>query len=182
MARPSSWIRAIVLALAGAGSFAAAWRLSSGPELVDAVEPVRTARVAAAVQATGGPASVPSQASAAQVAQVAPVDPAASDVDLFATRNWTPPPAQAPAAAPLPPVGPQPPTVPALAVSYVGMIGGRDEAPRVFLVLHDQLFVAAQGDTIDESYRVESITPDRVELTYLPAGIRQGIEISGGME
>lgn len=85
--------------------------------------------------------------------------------DLFATFNWTPPPAPpAPvAAAPEPP-----PRAPALPYRYLGRM---EEDGRVvaFLAEGNQPVprVVRQGDLLS-NHRVDEITPQGMRLTYLP--------------
>jgi hypothetical protein len=49
-----------------------------------------------------------------------------------------------------------------------------------FLVKGDRLYTAAEGDVIDDTYRVEGISSGQLGLTYLPLNIRQFIPIGGG--
>jgi hypothetical protein len=60
---------------------------------------------------------------------------------------------------------------------YVGRYveGGRQI---VMLMRGDQLLLLQQGDTVDNTYRVERIATDRIELTYLPSGMRQSVRVS----
>ncbi len=57
---------------------------------------------------------------------------------------------------------------------YIGMYvdEGRET---VMLMRGEQLLLVKQGETIDNTYRLERVTADRIELTYLPLGMRQSV-------
>jgi hypothetical protein len=106
--------------------------------------------------------------------------------DPFAATSWgaserpaaPPTPVSARAAAgPARPTDPAPPAAPPLPFVYVGRYveGGRQI---VMLMRGDQLLLLQQGDTVDNTYRVERIATDRIELTYLPLGMRQSVRVS----
>lgn len=101
-----------------------------------------------------GPASMPRKAAAA------------------ATR-----PASTPVAA-VPP--PAPPTAPPLPFVAIGSIEGTDATGGhlvAFLQQQETLLVVRKGESIGQSYRVEAITPDKVEFTYLPLNQRQSLSL-----
>lgn len=70
-----------------------------------------------------------------------------------------------------------PPAVaPALPFAVVGGISGQRIAegqPVVFLRVRDDVLVVRPGDEIDKTYRVDSITTEKIEFTYLPLQQRQ---------
>lgn len=71
---------------------------------------------------------------------------------------------------------PPPPTAPSLPFAVVGGINGKqiaDGKPVAFLRQRDDVIIVRPGDLIAETYRVESITTDRIEFTYLPLNQRQ---------
>jgi len=138
-------------------------------------------------------ASVPRPAPATTGVQ-APVPQVAGDIDLgrlqrgraaqardaFAPRNWQPPPrkltpaeAAAMAAAEPPPPPPQAPPLPFV---YVGMLA-EESRTTVFLSQGARDIAVRSGDTIDNTYRVDAVTPDRIELTYLPLNQRQTLPL-----
>jgi hypothetical protein len=89
-----------------------------------------------------------------------------------------PPPIVVIAEAPPPP---PPPTAPALPFSVVGGISGQQIAegrPVVFLRLRDEVLVVRPGDEIDKTYRVETITPQKIEFIYLPLQQRQTLSLA----
>lgn len=89
-----------------------------------------------------------------------------------------PPPIVVVAEAPPPP---PPPTAPALPFSVVGGISGQQIAegrPVVFLKLRDEVLVVRPGDEIDKTYRVETITAQKIEFIYLPLQQRQTLSLA----
>ncbi|MBI4996106.1 MAG: secretion system X translation initiation factor [Rhodocyclales bacterium] len=93
-----------------------------------------------------------------------PQDKAACEVaaaNLFRAQSWLPPPP--------PPLPPPAPKVPPLPFVYLGQI---DEGDRiaVFLGHQQRTLIVRSGDTIDGSYRVESVTPTGATFLYLPLG------------
>lgn len=90
--------------------------------------------------------------------------------DLFSTRSWNPPaPAPAPAAAAAPVAPPMP-------FVFLGkkLEGGAWE---VYLSRGEQTFIAREGQTLDQAYRVDKIAPPGLTLTYLPLGQIQKLAI-----
>lgn len=90
---------------------------------------------------------------------------------LFAARSWAPP-AQV-AGAPSEPVAP---TAPALPFTYLGKEQS-GSAWRVFLVNGDATLVVGETDSIDDQYKVVSITPPTMTFEYLPLRERQTLQI-----
>ena len=65
---------------------------------------------------------------------------------------------------------------PALPFTAVGGISGKQIAegqPVAFLRQNDEVMAVRPGDEINNTYRVESITTEKIELTYLPLKQRQ---------
>jgi hypothetical protein len=80
------------------------------------------------------------------------------------------------AATPLPPPTPPAPTAPPLPFTAFGAISGKriSEGQTIaFLQLNGEILSVKKGDLIGTAYRVESITSERVEVTYLPLQQRQ---------
>ena len=90
-----------------------------------------------------------------------------STTDLFTSSSWLPPPPAAPVAPPLPFV-------------FVGMLERGTAKPEAFIAKGDALFVVSVGDTIDTSYRIDSLTADAVVMTYLPLNTRQTLNTNTG--
>lgn len=92
--------------------------------------------------------------------------PDAEIVDLFPRQGWTAPAVSAVA---------EKPTAPALPFTY----GGRyTEGSNVFVFLNEgtRMHKVRQGDTVNASYRIETIAPAAITLTYLPLGMQQTLQ------
>ncbi|HWW04564.1 hypothetical protein [Collimonas sp.] len=174
--------RQIGLVLA-AGALAAygAMMFSGGSAESKLIEPVtRTANnpQAASKQSTSN------QAAAAAALPKTITLPARTNLEqagannLFAANSWLPPPPPPPKEEPPPP--PPPPTAPPLPFNFVGLL--QDQAkPTAFLAKDDQLLLVTAGDTVEGSYRIDSVSAKEIVLTYLPLNQRQSILISGGL-
>lgn len=96
--------------------------------------------------------------------------------DLFAGRSWTPPPLPVKALPPAAPALPAAQVAPPLPFTYVGKKLEAD-VWEVFLQRGEQSFLVRTGATIEGTYRVDSITPQRLNMTYLPLGQSQSLSI-----
>lgn len=79
-----------------------------------------------------------------------------------------------------PPPPPPPPMAPTLPFTVVGGISGQrisDGRPIAFLRANDEVVVVRPGDTIGNAYRVESLTVEKIEFTYLPLMQRQTLNM-----
>jgi len=93
----------------------------------------------------------------------------------FAHQDWTPPPPPPQPAPPPPP--PPPPTAPPLPFTFIGKSVG-DGAWEVYLARGDRTYVVREkGAVIDGTYRVDSIAPPVLTLTYLPLNQVQQLNI-----
>lgn len=79
----------------------------------------------------------------------------------FQTKSWAPP--TAPGPRPEPPK----PVAPPIPYTFLGRMDS-DEAQKVFLRRGKELVVAAERETLDGGWRLETIGPDGLVLTYLP--------------
>ncbi|HLP97444.1 MAG TPA: hypothetical protein VK149_03255 [Sideroxyarcus sp.] len=100
--------------------------------------------------------------------QQAEMEPTVGNV--FGATSWYVPPPTVLAFEPPPP--PPPPGAPPLPFAYLGRY---EDAPTrlVILTKGEQLYTVAEGEVIENTYRVERVTAAAVELTYLPLNIRQ---------
>jgi hypothetical protein len=98
--------------------------------------------------------------------------------DLFASKASMPAPPPAVAAiTPPPPPPPPAPTPPPLPFRYFGKwVDGEKMA--VFLWKDNEGHSASAGDTLDGTYRIESITDSSVNFIYLPLGSKQALPIT----
>ncbi|MCA1323584.1 hypothetical protein [Herbaspirillum sp. alder98] len=95
----------------------------------------------------------------------------ATSGDLFARQSWAVPVATAVNAASVPAVDAS-----AATLTYVGK-KQEDGIWEVYLAQQDQLFIVRDKTVIDGKYRVESIVPPRLVLTYLPSSRKQTVMI-----
>jgi hypothetical protein len=93
--------------------------------------------------------------------------------NLFVSSSWTPPPAPV---KPLPPVVAPAPTAPVFPFQYVGK-KLENNIWEVYLSRGDQSFLVREGGTLESTYRIDSITPQRLSVTYLPLGQSQSLSI-----
>lgn len=101
-------------------------------------------------------------------------EPAASNV--FKAMSWYVPPPPPPPKPPPPP--PPPPTAPPLPFSFMGRY--EEDGKRIILLVRgDRIYTVAEGEVIDNVYRVEGLTGGQLELTYLPLNIKQTISAGG---
>jgi hypothetical protein len=91
--------------------------------------------------------------------------------EVFGRQDWTPPP---PAPGPAPPA--PPPTAPPLPFTYIGKSVG-EGVWEVYLARGDRTYILRDKDVVDGSYRVESIAPPVMTLTYLPLNQVQQLNI-----
>lgn len=90
--------------------------------------------------------------------------------DLFASGGWTPPP------APLQPLPAPVPMAPELPFTFLGKkLEGN--AWEVFLARGEQSFVVREGSVLENTYRIDTIRPPSLSLTYLPLGQSQSLLI-----
>lgn len=89
--------------------------------------------------------------------------------NIFARQTWFVPP---------PPPKPAPPAPPPLPFSYLGKVIDGNQVT-VFVTQGDRNMVLKTGDVIDGLYRVETIAPPVMTLTFLPLNMQQSLEIGG---
>ena len=92
---------------------------------------------------------------------------------VFQSQNWNPPPPKiAVTAAPPPP----PPMAPPLPFVYLGKAAA-DGAWEVFLSRADKTYIVRANTVIDGAYKVVTIAPPVMTLTYLPLNQVQQLNI-----
>ena len=90
--------------------------------------------------------------------------------DIFPSKSWYVPP------PPPKPAPPQPPAPPPLPFVYLGKML-EDGKALVFLNKQERNLVIREGDVIEGTYRVDSILPPVMTLTYLPLNMKQTFPI-----
>ena len=69
---------------------------------------------------------------------------------------------------------------PPLPFSFFGSLDEKGATRRVFLTKGEQLVIVKANDVVDGRYRVDQITENSVDLTYLPLNQKQSISIQQG--
>lgn len=104
--------------------------------------------------------------------QRAPAAEADDVADVFTSKSWYVPP---PPPKPVPPPPPAPPPMP---YAYMGKLVEEGKIT-VFLTKQNRNYAIKQGDTLDGSYRIDTVDGSRVVFTYLPLNMQQTL-ITGG--
>jgi len=106
------------------------------------------------------------------------IDVAASKTvgSLFHTQSWyvAPP---APPPVPVVEVAPPPPTAPPLPFTVMGSYARPGDSTVYFLTRGDRVFDVHVGDTIDNTYSVDSAANGQLQLTYKPLNIQQALPL-----
>ena len=87
--------------------------------------------------------------------------------DVFASEDWSPPaaePTPAVSAKAAPQAAPSAPPLPFVFIGKANSGAGWD----VFVARAEQIYVVHAGSVIDGDYRVESVAPPLMKITYLP--------------
>lgn len=98
---------------------------------------------------------------------------ASNGASLFTSQSWTPPPPPPPKPPP-----PPPPTAPPLPFVYLGK-KIEDGAWEVFVARGDRTYIVRERSLLDGMYRIDSIKPPLLSLTYIPMNQVQTLAIGG---
>lgn len=154
-----------------------------GPKDSDSVEPTRSPSSAAHAHAAQAPgsstSSVPLGRTLQQLAHRV-VDGSGAGA-LFAVHSWYVAP---PAPPPPPPVVTAPveapkPVAPPMPFTYMGSYAPKGAQPVFFLTRNDRVYDVHVGDTLDNTYSVDSFTNGVLVFTYKPLNQKQQL-ITGG--
>lgn len=183
MSRLRSTQRWLLLMVAGLASFflAMQWGRRDARPADEVVEAVTRHREPVVRNGTSAAPEVAREAMPVGVDRSRSVP--ATKGNAFAVLNWQPPPAPVRAVAPPPPPPPPPaaPVAPPLPFSFVGLLEKGGARPQAFLAKGESLLVVGVGDVIDNNtYRVDSLAPQQVVLTYLPLNTVQTLQTTGG--
>jgi hypothetical protein len=96
---------------------------------------------------------------------------------LFASQNWAPPPPSLPQQK-TEPAPEAVPTAPPLPFTYLGK-KSEDGKWEVYLARGDQTYIVREHSVIDPMYRVDSIKPPALSVTYMPLNEIQVLTIGG---
>ncbi|MBI5889590.1 MAG: hypothetical protein HZB47_02795 [Nitrosomonadales bacterium] len=154
------------------GAVATAIVMAATPGEEGAAEPTRVA-----ARAEREPARLGQQPETGQVEleRLNRPQPKAGIGNAFGVTSWY---VQPPRPAP-PPAPPSVPTAPPLPFTYLGLYA---DAPTLLAILlkGERMYTVAEGEVIENTYRIERVTPGTVEMTYLPLNTRQTLSNGGG--
>jgi len=165
--------------LTGSAALIAAW-IVFGPKDPDAVQPARAAAASAAHVAhpAASGSTVPLASSLMQLAHRVAEQPAAAS--LFAPHSWyVPPPPPPPAPVVMEPVVPPKPTAPPLPFTFMGSYTPNGSPQVFFLTNGDKVYDVHVGDTIDNTYTIDSFSNGQLVFTYKPLNQQQQLPTGG---
>jgi hypothetical protein len=140
------------------------------------VEPVQRSAAAAAPARTAAPASA-GPAGMVTILQLAPRDALIGDGaeggSAFRALDWTPPPPPKPAPPATPP---PPPSAPPLPFTFVGKAIEKG-VWEVFVARGADTLIVRDKMVIDGVYRIDTIAPPAMTITYLPLNQVQQLNI-----
>jgi hypothetical protein len=160
----------------GAARVAGVGATASGSDTTGHDAPVRAAapaRASASATAAAEPAILALQPRAELIGEAGEAIFDGKD-GLFLSQNWLPPPSSVAKAGP--PPAPPAPVAPPLPFVYIGKAAG-DGSWEVYLVKANKTYVVRKQTLIDGVYRVESISPPTMTITYLPLNQVQQLNI-----
>lgn len=96
--------------------------------------------------------------------------------DIFAVRNWEPPPPPLDTTSPVA----APPQAPPLPFRYLGKQEQAGRAPVFFLMRDDRILAVHPGQVIDKTYRVGRYEGGQLGFTYLPMKTQQFLPLGSG--
>lgn len=102
------------------------------------------------------------------------------DKDMFTSKSWyipPPPPPKPKYVPPPPPPPPPPPSAPPLPYKFTGSFQEPSQKMVVYLSRGDRLYSVSVGDTLEGTYKIESINAGQLVMLYLPLNIRQNLRI-----
>lgn len=73
------------------------------------------------------------------------------------------------------------PSTPSVPFRYMGRIQEEGGRPVVFFTQGSQAYAVSEGEDIDDSYHLESVSPTKLELVYLPLKTKQTLNV-GSLE
>jgi hypothetical protein len=168
----SKWLTGVAAAVAGWVFF--------GPKDSDSIEVTGGATHPAAHvsrAAAGATAARPASRSPDTVDKR--VADSAAAGSLFAAHSWyiaPPPPPPAPVTAPEPPPKP---TAPPLPFKLIGSYTPDGEKTVFFLSAGDKVHDVHLGDTVDNTYSIDSYSNGQLVLTYKPLNEKQQLQLTG---
>lgn len=95
--------------------------------------------------------------------------------NLFVSHSWYVAPPPPPPQVLAPPV----PTAPPLPYSYLGRYGHTGDKTVFFIVKDDRVYDVHVGDVLEKTYSIDGVENGQLQMTYLPLGIRQSLQVGG---
>jgi len=153
---------------------------ASGKEWQSADEPVMPAKrpLAAASRNSAQPQPQPQLALQRLKQTDAAAKTGIASSNAFRSMSWYVPPPPPPPRPPPKPLPPPPPTAPPMPFSFLGRYE-EGETRIILLVRDERIYTVAEGEVIDNTYRVERLAGGQLELIYLPLNIKQTISTGG---
>src|SRR5262245_41630275 len=100
--------------------------------------------------------------------------------DAFAAHSWQPPPPmKKQVVAPEPAPEPPPPAAPPLPFTFLGAFETEGAKQVFYLVEGDKVHAVTEGEIVNETYQIETVTPEEMVLVYLPLKIKQTLALGG---
>ena len=165
--------------LIGSAALIAAWA-AFGPKDPDAIEPARASAVSRAqpTHPSGAATAVPVAQSLLLLAHRVADQTAAGS--LFAAHSWyVPPPPPPPAPVVTAPVVPAKPVAPPLPFAYMGSYTPSGSPAVFFLTSGEKVYDVHLGDTLDNTYTVDSFNNGQLVFTYKPLNQQQQLSTGG---
>jgi hypothetical protein len=170
-------LAALVPRVTGALFAAAPAGASATPAAVAAIPAAARASASATAAASDTPRSALAALDTTRVARR--TAGAGRPPDAFAAHSWfvAPPPAPPAPVVWQPPPEPPPPQAPPLPFKYLGRLQESAERTVWYLLQGERLVVAASGESVDDTYRIDGAEAGQLRLTYLPLGQQQSLTI-----
>ncbi|HZC87155.1 MAG TPA: hypothetical protein VE266_09195 [Steroidobacteraceae bacterium] len=165
--------------LTGVAAAVAAW-VFFGPKDSDPTD-----ATAGSTHAAAHPSRATAGATAARTARRAPhtvgerVADATAAGALFAAHSWYVAPPPPPPVVDAPPAPPPKPTAPPLPFKFIGSYTPDGEKTVFFLSAGDKVHDVHIGDTVDNTYSVDSYNNGQLVLTYKPLNQQQQLQLTG---
>jgi len=141
------------------------------PEAVEAAGSAATPAVHTAHAARGSAQSAPAARSFSSLAHR--VAGQTSVGSLFAVHSWYVPPPPPPPVVDNTPVAPPKPTAPPLPYQFIGSYTPDGQPTVFFLSSGDRVYDVHVGDTLENTYSIDSFSNGQLTLTFKPLNIQQ---------
>lgn len=104
----------------------------------------------------------------------ATADATSTPADIFAAKNWAPPPPPVVETIPEPPPKPEAPPLP---FRYLGRLDERGKPAIFYLARGEEILPVRSGQVIDGTYRVGKVDDKQLSFIYLPLKTRQFLTV-----